>query len=78
MKLSRKNRGSFGLLVALCALIGSLAWEVLERLLALLGREVALSIGPLGIDLVVVSFSLLINPGTFIGLLGGVLIFRTI
>jgi hypothetical protein len=78
MKLSSKNRGSFGLLLALGALIGSLAWEVLERLLALLGREVALSIGPLGFDLVVVSFSLLINPGTFLGLLGGVIIFRTI
>jgi hypothetical protein len=78
MKLSSKNRGSFGLLLALGALIGSLAWEVLERLLTLLGRDVALGIGPLAIDLVVVSVSLLINPGTLLGLLGGFLIFRSI
>lgn len=78
MKLRSKNRGPLGLLLVLGALIGSLAWEVLERLLALLGREVALSIGPLGFDLVVVSVSLLVNPGTILGLLGGILIFTTI
>lgn len=66
------------MLLVLGTLIGSLAWEVLERLLALLGREVALGIGPLEFDLVVISVSLLVNPGTILGLLGGILIFATI
>ena len=57
-------------------LIGTLAWEVLERIVLQMGYELALGIGPVGFDLSVLSFYIKINPGSFIGLLGAVFLFR--
>ena len=76
MKLSKKNRFTFLSFLGLGFLIGTLAWEVLERILLQVGIELALGIGPVGFDLSVLSFFVKINPGTFIGILGGIFLFR--
>ena len=76
MKLSSRNRSTFLIFLGLGFLIGTLGWEVLERILLQLGWEIALGIGPVGFDLSVLSVFIKLNPGTFIGVLGGVLLFR--
>ena len=76
MKLSSKNLGVLWIFLFLGLVIGSLAWEVLERLLNQVGMEVALSIGPIGFDLSVLALSLEINPGSFAGLVAGFLLFK--
>ncbi len=75
MKLSTKTLSSLILLALLGAVVGGLAWEVVERILLRFGVELALSVGPIGFDLRVISFHFLVNPGTIVGLIGGVLIF---
>jgi hypothetical protein len=76
MKLSSKNRLAFLSFLGLGFLIGTLAWEVLERILLQVGIELSLGIGPVGFDLSVLSVFIKINPGTFIGILGGIFLFR--
>jgi hypothetical protein len=78
MKLSTKTLASLLLLALLGAIVGGLAWEVVERVLQRSGTELALSVGPIGFDLHVVSLSFLVNPGTIVGLIGGVLIFMLV
>ncbi|MBN1835962.1 MAG: hypothetical protein JW820_08925 [Spirochaetales bacterium] len=76
MKLSNRNRSTFLLFLGLGFLIGSLAWEVLERVLGLFGVGLSLSAGPIGLDLSVLKVSLEVNPGTVLGVIGGVVLFR--
>ncbi len=76
MKLSSKNRSTFLIILGLGVVIGSLAWEVLERILLQLGINLALGIGPVGFDLSVLRVFIKINPGTFIGILGGIVLFH--
>ena len=78
MKLTKKNRSSFVLFLLLGILIGSLSWEVLERIVALTGRRMELSIGPVGFDLNVLSVWIRLNPGSFLGAVGGILLFTRI
>ncbi len=76
MKLSSRNRSTFLAFLGLGFLIGTLGWEVLERIVLQIGYELALGIGPVGFDLSVLSVFVKINPGTFIGVLGGIFLFR--
>ena len=76
MKLNGKTVSSFLLLGALGSVAGGLAWEVIERIATSLGIGLDLSIGPIGFDLHVLTVHFLVNPGTLIGLVGGLLIFR--
>ena len=76
MKLSSRNRSTFLAFLGLGALVGTLGWEVLERIVQQMGLELALGIGPVGFDLSVLSVFIKINPGTFIGVLGGIFLFR--
>lgn len=76
MKLSSRNRSTFLAFMGLGALIGTLGWEVLERIVLQMGFQLDLGIGPVGFDLSVLSVYIKINPGTFIGLLGGIFLFR--
>ena len=64
-----------GLLV-LGAVVGSLAWEILERLLVLADVTLDLSVGPVGFDLRVLAVTVRANPGTLLGCLGSVALFR--
>ncbi|MFW6250438.1 MAG: hypothetical protein ACOC47_04975 [Alkalispirochaetaceae bacterium] len=70
---SKKKASPFPpyLLVILSILAGSLGWEVLVSLLALLGLPLELSTGPVGFDAGVLSVYMEVNPGTFIGLFLG-------
>jgi len=74
--VSSKSRATFLSFLGLGFLIGTLAWEVLERILLQVGIELSLGIGPVGFDLSVLSVYIRINPGTFIGLLCGIFLFR--
>jgi hypothetical protein len=76
MKLSAKTVSTLLILEFLGAVVGGLAWEVVERICLRFGFELAMSVGPIGFDLSVISFHFLVNPGTIVGLLVGVLIFR--
>jgi len=76
MKLTRKNTISMVCFLLLWLLIGSLAWELLERLLSSGGIVMFSSTLKLGFDLSVISFYFKINPGSFFGLLFGVLLFK--
>lgn len=75
MKLTSKTLSMFLLLSFLGAVVGSLAWEIVERLVAHWGGALALSVGPIGFDLSVISVRLKANPGTIAGLAAGVLLF---
>jgi hypothetical protein len=75
MKLTGRTRSTFVLFLVLGVLIGSLAWEVLDRVLSRFGVDLGLSLGPIGFDLSVLAVSLVLNPGTILGALGGVLLF---
>ena len=76
MKLNSRNRSTFVVFLALGFLIGSLAWEVLERLAGALGAELSLSVGPVSLDLSVLKVALQVNPGTILGVIGAVFLFR--
>ena len=78
MKLTAKNRPTLIRLLLLAAFSGTLAWALLEAVLALAGISLTLEAGPVGFDLHVVTFWLRVNPGSFLGLLGGGLLFRSI
>ncbi len=75
MKLTGRNRSTFLMLMAVGLLTGALAWELLERILSHLGYDLHLGVGPVGFDLSVLAVSLVVNPGTLVGLLGGVVLF---
>ena len=76
MKLSAKTASKLALLVFLGAVIGGLAWEIVERIAVRLGWELNLSVGPVGFDLSVIAFHVKANPGMILGLLGGAILFR--
>jgi hypothetical protein len=78
MKLTGRNRSTFLTFLGVGLLVGSLAWELLERILAAFGPELQLGVGPVGFDLSVLAVSLVVNPGTLLGALGGVLLFRVL
>ncbi len=80
MTLNKRSLPTLILCLVLGVLIGSLGWEVLERILSQLGIDFSLTMkDPLKLfDLYVLSVSFRANPGTFLGALGGVLLFRRI
>ncbi len=77
MNLNRKNLSAFIICIILGLIVGSLAWEVLERLVRQLGGSVSLTMEePIRLfDLYVISLSVRANPGTILGPLGGVVLF---
>jgi hypothetical protein len=76
MKLTAKNLPVLTRLLVLCMVIGTLAWEIVERLLALAGVALDLSVGPVGFDIEVIALSVMANPGTLIGIVPAILLFR--
>ncbi len=78
MKHTPKNRPVLIRLIILGAAAGTLLWGLCEILAEAAGLPFSLSVGPVGFDLYVVSFFIRINPGTFLGLASGVLIFNRI
>ena len=76
MKLNGKNLPTLTRLMLLCVVVATLAWELLERLLALGGVALDLSLGPIGFDLQVIALSLRVNPGTLLGIVPAIILFR--
>ena len=76
MKLSSRNRSTFLIFLVLGFVTGTLAWEVLERIVLYMGIELDLGIGPIGFDLSVIRAYIKVNPGSFIGGLGAIVLFR--
>ena len=80
MTLTKKNVPVFLLIVALGLVIGSLGWEILERVLSLWGLQIGFTLRePITLfDFYVLSVSLRANLGTILGALGGVVVYRLI
>ena len=68
MKLSKNTIGSFLVFVFLGMIIGSISWELVERLFTLLHIDLSLSIDRIGFDLNVVALYIKPNPGTVLGI----------
>ncbi len=78
MKLIRKNLAPLVVIVFLGLLIGTLAWDIVERILSEAGFPISLSTRPIGFDIGVISFFFRVNPGSFLGIAGAVLLFRSL
>ncbi|HUX13588.1 MAG TPA: hypothetical protein VMW87_11205 [Spirochaetia bacterium] len=78
MKLTQRTRGLFVLIVGLSLIIGTFSWTILERILALAGAPLNLEAGPVGFDIGVIAASIHVNPGTLLGLVPGILIFKAL
>jgi len=76
LKFTKNNQQVFFRLLLLSLLIGTLAWDLLERLIALTGFILDLAVGPVGFDIHVLAVSLYLNPGTLLGCLAGWILFR--
>ena len=76
MKSSARNRPLLVRIEIAGLLVGTLAWELLERTAQRFGLSFSFHAGPVGFDVEVLRVELLVNPGTFLGLLGAYIIFR--
>jgi hypothetical protein len=75
MRLSSKTLSALLILALLGAVVGGLAWEVADRICQRFGIVLGMSVGPIGFDLSVISVRFLVNPGTVLGLMGGIALF---
>jgi hypothetical protein len=78
MKLNSKTKGSFFSLLLLGIFMGTLFWELAELLLSRLGIEMDLTIGPAGVNLDFLQVYIKLNPGSLLGLIFAILLFRRI
>ena len=78
MKLSAKTLPVLGRLALLSMVVGTLAWEIVERALALAGVPLSIGVGPVGFDIRVLTVALIVNPGTIAGLVTAVVLFRKV
>ncbi len=76
MKLTARNLPTFLRILLLCLLVGTLAWELVERVLEYAGLSVSLGVGPVGFDLRVISLWAMFNPGSLIAIGPAFLLFR--
>jgi len=76
MKFNKKNTRHLILLIFMGLLIGTLAWELFAKIMESFSLNVSLAIGPVGFDIGVLVFYIKINPGSVIGILAGILLFR--
>ena len=80
MKFNKKNLGSFFIILFSCILIGSLFWEIFEKLLQNIGISWPLTTkNPIQLfDVYVLSVSVRANPGSVIGAITGIVFFKII
>lgn len=76
MKLTSRTFPSAFRVTLLCLVVGTLAWELFERILGVFGTGLDLRVGPVGFDIRVIAISVMANPGTFLGLPVAVLLLR--
>ena len=78
MKLTKKNRPSFIIIIFLATLAGSFTWFILEIIFKNMGIPFSFSTGKIGFDIEIISFYLNVNPGTVLGMVGGYFVFKAI
>lgn len=78
VKLVRKNLTPLLVILFLGLVIGTLAWNIVERIFAEAGMPFSLSTGRIGFDVDVLAVYIRVNPGSFLGAAGGVLLFRAL
>ena len=78
MKLSKRNVGPFFAILLGSMAAGTLGWELLARILSYADIALSLTVGPVGFDIKVLSIYMEVNPGSFLGVLGGIVIFRRV
>lgn len=78
VKLNSKNLPVLIRLLLLCMVVCTLAWELVQRLLALAGVALDLSLGPIGFDIQVISLYVQANPGTLLGIIPAIILFRRV
>ncbi len=78
MKLNSKTRGTFVAVLFLSLLIGTLVWEIIERLFGGFGIPINLSVGPIGFDAHVVALWFRANPGTAAAVYPGIRFFQSL
>jgi hypothetical protein len=76
MKLSSKTLPLFTRILLASLAVGTLAWELIERIVALAGGTLDLAVGPVGFDVHVLALWVMLNPGTLLGVLPAILLFR--
>ncbi len=76
MKLTARTLPLLGRIAVFSMLVGTLAWELVERLLALSGISLSIGVGPIGFDIRVIALTLIANPGTIVGLVPAIVLFR--
>ncbi len=76
MVVNRKNLPLFLGLLLFGTVIGSLGWEIVERIIQAAGSSLSLTLDtPIILDVHVVALSLRPNLGTLLGGIGGVILF---
>lgn len=76
MKFSRKNLRIFSLFLFLGAVIGTLAFDIIEKIITLFWANFSFSTGAIGFDISLISFYMKLNPGTLLGTAAGYSVFR--
>ncbi len=76
MKATKNNRATLIFLLIIMGIIGTLSWEILERILTYFEIYISLSAKRIGFDLSVISLYITPNPGTVIGVGAGFFLFR--
>lgn len=78
MLLNRKNYKHLIFLTLLTALIGTIAWLIVESIFHRAGIQFSLATGKIGIELQIISLFINVNLGTLLGLPFGWILFKKI
>jgi hypothetical protein len=77
MDLNKKYFPIFLSFIILGMIIGSIGWEIFERLIRTWGSTLSLTLeNPIGFDLYIISFFFRVNLGTLLGAVSGVILFK--
>jgi len=79
VKASNKtNRTVLIKVLLLACLVGTLGWDLVERIVHVAGLSLSLQAGPVGFDIGVIQVYVRINPGTLLGIPAGFLVYRNL
>ena len=78
MRSGKKTAGTLVGLLLLGFVVGSLLWEVIERIMSAAGVSLDLSVGPVGFDVHALAVSLRPNPGSLAGVIAAALLYRAL
>lgn len=76
MKFTKRNMSTFLILLVLFLAVGTLSWELFERVLSTAGMTLEWSVGPVGFDVEVLSVEFMVNPGSLVGIFVAFRMFR--